>query len=116
MKIFYKLLKFFTKIGAKIIWAFNFVVGYADRLIHYKEYKRKARRRRVIWTVILSILGGIVAILVFPYRLIVKRNGDFEVRTLLFRVSRKTPEYEIPTGGNESFEIPSSEVVGNTEA
>lgn len=111
MKLFYKLFKLFTKLGAKVVGAFEFLVDYADRIIHHKEYKRKARRRRIFWTVLLSILGGIVAVLLFPYRVIVKRNGDFEVRTLLFRVSRKTPEYEIPTGGSENFEIPAADAI-----
>lgn len=111
-----KIIKKALKIGGKLLAFFGGAIALADHFIHRQEYARKAKKRRILWTIFISILSAIVAILLFPYRLIVKRNGDFEVRTLLFRVSRKTPEYEIPTGGNESFEIPSSEVVGNTEA
>lgn len=110
MKIF-KVLKVFTKLGEKAVEGFEFVVDFADGIIHRKERERKARRRRIFWTVLLSILGGIVAVLLFPYRVLVKKNGDFEVRTLLFRVSRKTPEYEIPAGGSEDFEIAAADGV-----
>ena len=51
------------------------------------------------------IIGGVIAVLLFPYRLIVKRNGDFEIRTLLLRVYRRSEDYDIPEGGSEDFEI-----------
>ena len=54
---------------------------------------------------ILAIVGGIIVVLLFPYKLIVKRNGDFEIRTLLLRVYRRSEDYDIPEGGNESFDI-----------
>ena len=44
-------------------------------------------------------------VLLFPYKLIVKRNGDFEIRTLLLRVYRRSEDYDIPEGGNEGFDI-----------
>ena len=44
-------------------------------------------------------------VLFFPYRLIVKRNGDFEIRTLLLRIYRRSPDYAIPEGGSDSFDI-----------
>ena len=34
-----------------------------------------------------------------------KRNGDFEIRTLLLRVYRRTEDYDIPEGGSDSFDI-----------
>ena len=44
-----------------------------------------------------------------PYRFVVKRNGDFEIRTLLIRIYRRGAEYKIPKGGNETFEISTAE-------
>ena len=104
MKMF-KVFKAVAKIGEKLVGAFEGVVDFADHLIHKKEYERRAKRRKIFWTIFLSVLGGIVVVLLFPYRLIVKRNGDFEIRTLLLRVYRRSEDYDIPEGGNESFEI-----------
>ena len=53
-------------------------------------------------------------VLLFPYRLIVKRNGDFEIRTLLLRVYRKSEDYDIPEGGSEEFDI--AEAVEDVDA
>ena len=91
--------------GGKIVNFFSNVADFADRIIHKKEYERRAKRRKIFWTVMLSVLGGIVVVLFFPYRFIVKRNGDFEIRTLLLRVYRRSEDYDIPEGGNESFDI-----------
>ena len=104
MSIF-KVIKAVTKVGEKLTDAFEKVVDFADNLIHKKEYERRAKHRKLFWTIFLSVLGGIVAILLFPYRLIVKRNGDFEIRTLLLRVYRRSEDYDIPEGGNDEFEI-----------
>ena len=104
MSIF-KVVKKVGKIGGKLVDVFEGAVDFADHLIHKKEYERRAKRRKIFWTVMLSVLGGIVVVLFFPYRFIVKRNGDFEIRTLLLRVYRRSEEYDIPEGGNESFEI-----------
>ena len=100
----FKVLGAVAKIGGKIVDAFDSVVDFADHLIHKKEYERRARKRKIFWTVFLSVLGGIVVVLLFPYRLIVKRNGDFEIRTLLLRVYRRSEDYDIPEGG-DSFDI-----------
>ncbi len=104
MKIF-KVFKTVTRIGEKITDFFASAVDFADHLIHRKEYERRAKRRRMFWTILLSILGGLVAVLLFPYRVIVKRNGDFEIRSLLIRVYRRTEDYAIPEGGSDEFEI-----------
>ncbi len=104
MKIF-KVFKAVTHLGEKLADAFASVVDFADHVIHRKEYERRAKRRRAFWTIMLSVAGGIIAILLFPYRVIVKRNGDFEIRSLLLRVYRRTDDYAIPTGGTEDFEI-----------
>ena len=100
-----KVFKAVAKIGDKLVSAFQGAVDFADHLIHKKEYERRAKRRKIFWTIFLSVLGGIVVVLLFPYRLIVKRNGDFEIRTLLLRVYRRSEDYDIPEGGAESFEI-----------
>ena len=91
--------------GGKIVDFFSGVADFADRMIHKKEYERRAKRRKIFWTITLSVLGGILVILFFPYRLIVKRNGDFEIRTLLLRVYRRSEDYDIPEGGSDSFDI-----------
>ncbi len=104
MKIF-KVFKAVTSIGEKIVDVFEKAVDFADHIVHRKEYERRAKRRRVFWTVLLSVAGGIIAVLLFPYRIIVKRNGDFEIRSLLVRIYRKTDDYAIPEGGSEDFEI-----------
>ena len=104
MSIF-KVVKKVGKIGGKLVDFFEDTADFFDRLIHKKEYERRAKRRKIFWTVMLSVLGGIVVVLFFPYRFIVKRNGDFEIRTLLLRVYRRSEDYDIPEGGNESFDI-----------
>ena len=91
MSIF-KVFKAVAKVGEKITDAFENVVDFADHVIHKKEYERKARNRKIFWTILLSVLGGIVVVLLFPYKLIVKRNGDFEIRTLLLRVYRRSED------------------------
>ena len=104
MSIF-KAFKAVTKVGEKIVDLFENAVDFADHIIHKKEYERKARNRKIFWTILLSVVGGMIAVLFFPYRLIVKRNGDFEIRSLLIRVYRRSPDYNIPEGGSDSFDI-----------
>lgn len=104
MSIF-KVFKAVAKVGEKIVGVFEKAVDFADHVIHKKEYERRAKRRKIFWTILLSVLGGIVVVLLFPYRLIVKRNGDFEIRTLLLRVYRRSEDYDIPEGGSNEFDI-----------
>lgn len=104
MSIF-KAFKAVAKVGEKIVDLFENAVDFADHVIHRKEYERRAKRRKIFWTILLSVLGGIVVVLLFPYKLIVKRNGDFEIRTLLLRVYRRSEDYDIPSGGNDEFDI-----------
>ena len=108
MKIF-KIFSVFATFGEKIADGFASVVDFADHIIHREKYAR-ARRRKIVWTVILAVAGGIIAVLLFPYRIIVKKNGDFEVRSLLLRVYRRSPEYAIPEGGSEDFEIAEADI------
>ena len=102
---FIKVFKAITKFGGKVVDFCSRVADFADRIIHKKEYERRAKRRKIFWTVTLSVLGGILVVLLFPYRLIVKRNGDFEIRTLLLRVYRRSEDYDIPEGGTDGFDI-----------
>ncbi len=109
-----KLIKGIAKVGGWFVDQFERVVDFADHLIHKKEYERRAKRRKIFWTVLLSVTGAILAVLFFPYRVIVKRNGDFEIRSLMLRIYRKTEDYAIPEGGSDSFEI--AEVEDETDA
>ena len=112
----FKVLGAITKFGGKIVDAFDSVVDFADHLIHKKEYERRARKRRIFWTVFCSVIGGIIVVLMFPYKLVIKRNGDFEVRTLLLRVYRKTEEPEVIDDGDDGFDIaPAADAVDAIE-
>ncbi len=108
MKIF-KVFKAVAKYGEKIADGFEWMADRADHMIHRKKYAR-ARHRRIVWTVILAVAGGVIAVLLFPYRVIVKKNGDFEVRSLLLRVYRRSSDYAIPEGGSDSFEIAEADI------
>ena len=101
----FKVLGALAKFGGKIVDVYEDVLDYVDHLIHKKEYERRAKQRKLFWTILLSVVGGIIVVLLFPYKLIVKRNGDFEIRTLLLRVYRRSEDYDIPEGGCDSFDI-----------
>jgi len=107
---FIKVFKAITKFGGKVVDFFSRVADFADRIIHKKEYERRAKQRKLFWTILLSVVGGIIVVLLFPYKLIVKRNGDFEIRTLLLRVYRRSEDYDIPEGGSDSFDIEEADV------
>ncbi len=106
----FKVLGAITKFGGKIVDVYEDVLDYVDHLVHKKEYERRAKQRKLFWTILLSVVGGIIVVLLFPYKLIVKRNGDFEIRTLLLRVYRRSEDYDIPEGGNDSFDIEEADV------
>ena len=101
----FKVLGALAKFGGKIVDVYEDVLDYVDHLVHKKEYERRAKQRKLFWTILLSVVGGIIVVLLFPYKLIVKRNGDFEIRTLLLRVYRRSEDYDIPEGGSDSFDI-----------
>ena len=101
----FKVLGALAKFGGKIVDVYEDVLDYVDHLIHKKEYERRAKQKKRFWTILLSVVGGIIVVLLFPYKLIVKRNGDFEIRTLLLRVYRRSEDYDIPEGGSDSFDI-----------
>ena len=101
----FKVIGVIAKLGGKIVDWYEDVMDYVDHIIHKKEYERRAKQKKLFWTILLSVLGGIIVVLFFPYRFIVKRNGDFEIRTLLLRVYRRSEDYDIPEGGSDSFDI-----------
>lgn len=103
MKIL-KIVKNVATVGSKVADFGSKAMDAMDRVIHYKEYEAKKKRARVV-KIVLAVVGGVVAVLLFPYKLSVKKNGDFEIRTLLLRVYRKADEYELPEGGSEEFDI-----------
>lgn len=99
-----KILKTVASAGTAIVGLGTKAMDFADHVIHRKEYEAKKRRNRII-AITLGIIGGVVAILLFPYKLVVEKNGDFEIRTLLLRIYRKSDEYDLPEGGTDTFDI-----------
>ena len=65
-----KIVKKVVKFGAVIAGFGATVVSFADHIIHRKEYERKKRRNRII-KITLIVIGGIAAILLFPYKFVV---------------------------------------------
>ena len=103
-----KIIGSIASVGAAITGFGSKALDFADHIIHRKEYEEmeaKRKRRNRIIGITLGIIGGVVAILLFPYKLVVEKNGDFEIRTLLLRIYRKSDEYDLPEGGTEEFDI-----------
>ena len=109
---FAKLIASVASVGSAIVGFGSKAIDFADHVIHRKEYEaleaQRKRRNRII-AITLGIVGGVVAILLFPYKLVVEKNGDFEIRTLLLRIYRKSDEYDLPEGGSDSFDIEGAE-------
>lgn len=103
MKNVVKVLSLFVKLGDKIVTVFGKAVDAVDHLVHYKEYRRE-RRIAAVFRTMLCVACGVLAVVFFPYKIKVEKNGDFEIRSLMLRVYRKTPEYEVPDGDGE-FDI-----------
>lgn len=103
-----KIIKTVASAGTAVVGFGAKAMDFADHIIHREEYEAKKRRNRII-AITLGIVGGVVAILLFPYKLVVEKNGDFEIRTLLLRIYRKSDEYDLPEGGSESFDIEDAE-------
>ncbi len=102
-----KIIKTVASAGTAVVGFGAKALDFADHVIHrkaYEELEAKKRRNRII-AITLGIVGGVVAILLFPYKLVVEKNGDFEIRTLLLRIYRKSDEYELPEGGTDEFDI-----------
>lgn len=91
-------------VGEAVVKFGTKTVNAVDHFIHREEYERAKRRARV-WKVVLCVAAGVLVVLLFPYKLVVEKNGDFEIRTLLLRVFRKTEPYAVPEGGSAEFEI-----------
>ena len=88
MKKLVKILSVFVKLGERAASLFGKVVDAADRLLHYKEYRRQKRVAAVFRTM-LCVACGVLAVVFFPYRVRVEKNGDFEIRSLMLRIYRK---------------------------
>ncbi len=99
-----KIIKNVAKVGTAVVGFGSKALEFADHIIHREEYEKKKKRARAV-KIILCVIGGVVAVLLFPYKLVVKKNGDFEIRTLLLRIYRNSDEYELPEGGSEEFDI-----------
>ena len=97
-----KIVKNVASVGGKIAGIGSSIAATADRVIHYKEYQAKKRRKRAI-AITLGVIGGILLVLFFPYKIKVQKNGDFELRSLMMKVSRKTvpAQVEAPAGDAE---------------
>ena len=65
-----------------------------DRIVHYREYREAERRKRIIWTIVI-VLAAVLVVLFFPYKIRIEKNGDYEIRTLLLKMHRKTKPNEL---------------------
>lgn len=110
---FSKIVKKFVSIGAAVAGLGASAVDFADRIVHYREY-RKAEKRRKVMRVIFITVGAILAVLFIPYRVVIKPDGEYEIRTLLLRVSRKN-RTDLP-GADDSFDIEGVDEVETVEA
>ncbi len=102
-----KIIKTISKagtVGSAVVKFGNKALDTADRIIHRKEYEQ-ARKRALACKIVLGVAAGVLVVLLFPYKVVVEKNGDFEVRSLLLRIFRKTPAYEVPEGGSDEFDI-----------
>ena len=107
-----KIIKTVASAGTAVVGFGAKALDFADHVIHRKEYEEleaKRKKRNRIIAITLGIVGGVAAILLFPYKLVVEKNGDFEIRTLLLRIYRKSDEYDLPEGGSDSFDIEAAE-------
>lgn len=93
-----------SNVGKAVVNLGNRAADLADRVIHRKEYE-KAKKRALACKIVLGVAVGVLVVLLFPYKVVVEKNGDFEVRSLLLRIFRKTPPYEVPEGGTEEFDL-----------
>ena len=91
---FMKAFSVFTTAFAAIAGGASKAMEFADRLVHYREYRAAEKRAKVIRTVLL-VLGGILLVLFVPYKVRIEKNGDYEIRTLVLKMSRKTEPNEL---------------------
>ena len=89
MKKFVKFFSAFTAIFAGLAGGAAKCVEFCDRMVHYREYRAAEKRAKVIRTILL-VLGGIMLVLLIPYKVRIEKNGDYEIRTLALKLSRKT--------------------------
>lgn len=103
MKKLLKVLSVFATVGEKLATAGGKAIDALDHLIHYKEYRRE-RRVAAVFRTMLCVACGVLAVIFFPYRIKIEKNGDFDIRSLALHIYRKTDGYDIPEG-NEEFDI-----------
>lgn len=103
MKKLVKVLSVFVTLGDKLVSLGGKALDVADHVIHRKEYRRQKRVAAVFRTM-LCVACGLLAVLFFPYKIKLEKNGDFEIRSLMLRIYRKTTAYQVPDGGEE-FDI-----------
>ena len=105
-----KFMKIFTACTtafAAIAGGASKAVEFCDRMVHYRQYREAEKRAKVIRTVLL-VLGGILLVLFVPYKVRIEKNGDYEIRTLVLKMSRKTApndaEAELDLGLDEDVD------------
>ena len=110
----------FMKIFTACTTAFAAIAGgaakaveFADRMVHYREFRAAEKRAKVIRTV-LMVLGGILLVLFVPYKVRIEKNGDYEIRTLVLKMSRKTEPNDLESAEDE-LELGLDEVDENVE-
>ena len=92
-----RLVNFFSACASAFNWmagGTSKIVDFFDRAIHYREYREAERRAKIVRTILL-ILGVVLVVLFFPYKIRIEKNGDYEIRTLLLKMHRKTKPNEL---------------------
>ena len=111
MKKFVKFFSAFAGIFAGVATGASKCVEFFDRLVHYRERRAAEKRAKVIRTILL-VLGGVLLVLLIPYKVRIEKNGDYEIRTLALKLSRKTK----PNDTEADFELGLDDVdVDNVE-
>lgn len=96
-----------SAVGSAALKFGNKALDTADRMIHREEYE-KARKRSLACKIVLGVSAGVLLVLVFPYKVVIEKNGDFEIRSLLLRIFRKSTPDEV-TDGEGACELPGFE-------
>ena len=104
MKNFAKFAASIVSLGGKAVELCSKVTETVDHVIHRREYE-KAKKHARVFRIMLGVAGGILAVLFFPYKIIIEKNGDFEIRSLLMKVSSRTQPYNLPDSGDGEFDI-----------
>lgn len=95
-------------LGEKIVDLGSKITTWCDHLVHRKEYEA-AKKRALVCRIVAGSVLGVLAVLFVPFKVKFEKNGDFEIKSLAMRIYRKTPEYDLPEGGSEEFDIEGTE-------